>query len=137
MLINIFTDAIERGWENFIARPSGPMNFRFIMQPLMAGILAIRSGIKDAKEKQPPFLWSAIADSTNRKAILKKAWKQIRVPFLIACILDIIYEFIIHRSFYPFEMLFTAILLALIPYLLLRGPANRITRLFMKSKTEE
>ena len=137
MLINIFTDAIERGWENFIARPSGPMNFRFIMQPLMAGILAIRSGIKDAKEKQPPFLWSAIYDSSNRKAILKKAWKQIRVPFFIACILDIIYELIIHRSFYPFEMLFTAIILALIPYLLLRGPSNRITRLFMKSKMGE
>jgi hypothetical protein len=32
---------------------------------------------------------------------------------------------------YPLELLFTATLLALIPYALLRGPFNRLARLFL------
>jgi hypothetical protein len=29
-------DMIERGWDNFLARPSGHFGFRFIFQPGMA-----------------------------------------------------------------------------------------------------
>ena len=32
---------------------------------------------------------------------------------------------------YPLELLFTATLLALVPYALLRGPFNRLARLFL------
>ena len=33
-------DMFSRAWENLMARPSGPLAFRFIMQPTMAAILA-------------------------------------------------------------------------------------------------
>ena len=35
------------------------------------------------------------------------------------------------RFVYPLELLFTATLLALVPYALLRGPFNRLARLFL------
>jgi len=46
--------------------------------------------------------------------------------FLIALLLDAVYQLITVRWFYPGEALVTAIVLALVPYVLLRGPANRL-----------
>ena len=51
-----------------------------------------------------------------------------RTPFLVAATLDAIYQIIIHKFIYPLELLFTATLLALVPYFILRGPVNRIAR---------
>jgi hypothetical protein len=59
-----------------------------------------------------------------------------RTPFLVAAILDAIYQLIIHKFIYPLELLFTATLLALVPYFILRGPVNRITRRFIGRGTE-
>jgi len=39
---------------------------------------------------------------------------------------------IVERWVYPLEVVIVAIILAIIPYLLLRGPVNRIARLFIK-----
>jgi hypothetical protein len=52
-------------------------------------------------------------------------------PFLLAIALDCIYQLMTVRFVYPLELLFTATLLALVPYALLRGPFNRLARLFL------
>ena len=52
-------------------------------------------------------------------------------PFLLAIVLDCIYQIMTARFVYPLELLFTATLLALVPYALLRGPFNRLARLFL------
>ena len=52
-------------------------------------------------------------------------------PFLLALALDCIYQLMTVRFVYPLELLFTATLLALVPYALLRGPFNRLARLFL------
>jgi hypothetical protein len=44
-----------------------------------------------------------------------------RTPFLVAIVLDCIYQLVTVQFIYPLELLFTATLLALIPYILLRG----------------
>jgi hypothetical protein len=49
----------------------------------------------------------------------------------MAIALDCIYQVITVRFVYPLELLFTATLLALVPYVLLRGPFNRLARLFL------
>jgi hypothetical protein len=41
---------IERGWDNFLARPSGSLNFRFIIRPTMAGLLAMRASLRDPEQ---------------------------------------------------------------------------------------
>ena len=48
--MSIITEAVARGWENFLARPTGSLNLRFIVQPTIASVLALRSGMKDARE---------------------------------------------------------------------------------------
>ena len=37
----------HRVWQQLIERPGGPMTFRFILQPAMAAIAALRDGIQD------------------------------------------------------------------------------------------
>ena len=56
-----------------------------------------------------------------------------RTPFLVSAILDSIYQLITHGFIYPLELLFTATLLALVPYLVLRGPAKRVAARFISA----
>jgi hypothetical protein len=134
MLQNVtstLTDMIARGWENFLTRPEGTLNFRFILQPTIAAILALRAGIDDARNGRPAYLWAAFTKPAYRAQLLHGGWKDIRTPFLVSAVLDAIYQLITHRFIYPLELLFTATLLALVPYLILRGPVNRIARRFI------
>jgi hypothetical protein len=43
-------------------------------------------------------------------------------------VLDAVYQYIALRWFYPGEAVLVAIILAIIPYLLVRGPVDRIAR---------
>src|SRR5271169_6281469 len=122
---------IGRGWDNFLARPSGSLNLRFIVQPTMAGLLALRAGIQDAREGRQGYLWALVSNPERRFQLLHDGWRGARTPFLVAIVLDCIYQLVTVQFIYPLELLFTATLLALIPYILLRGPFNRIARLFL------
>ena len=46
--------------------------------------------------------------------------------FAIALVLDAVYQFITVRWYYPGEALVTAATLAFVPYILPRGPVNRV-----------
>ena len=129
--MSTLTDMITRGWENFLARPQGSLNFRFILQPTIAAILALRAGINDARNARPAYLWAAFTKPDYRAQLLHGGWMDIRTPFFVSAILDAIYQLIVHRFIYPLELLFTATFLALLPYFILRGPVNRIARWFI------
>jgi len=60
--------------------------------------------------------------------MLRDGWKSVGWVFLLGVVLDAVYPFIVLRWFYPVEALLVAIILALVPYLLIRGPVNRIAR---------
>ena len=94
----------------------------------MATIFAIRDGLGDARAGRPPYFWSLFTDRTARRDMLRDGWKSVSKIFILAAVLDVIYQLIVFRWLYPFEMLLVAVLLALIPYLLVRGPVNRIKR---------
>jgi hypothetical protein len=125
-------EMIARGWENFLARPDGPLNFRFIIQPTIATLIAARAGWRDARDGRPPYLWAAFTNAEHRSELLHGGWKAMRTPFVVAVVLDTAYQIIVHRVVYPFELLFTATLLALVPYFVLRGPITRIAQFFVQ-----
>jgi len=113
---------------NFIGRLDGPLHFRFFMQPLMAIVLAIRDGSRDAREGRRPWAWKLIHVPEQRRFVLADGWKGIGRVFLLAIALDVIYQFIEWRTLRPVGALVTGIILAVIPYVLLRGPVNRLLR---------
>ena len=119
---NLFS-ALTQG---LVARTVGPLKFRFVLQPLMAMLLATRSGFRDALEGKPPFFWDYCADPSMRKVLFRDGWKAIGKLFIFACILDLIYQVIVLRRIYPFDALVIAFLLAIVPYVVMRGPVNRI-----------
>ena len=121
-------DLLARIFENLIDRVSGPMKFRLVLQPLMAIFFAIRSGLKDLKEGKVPYNWALISDPDHRWALLRSGWKSVGKVFVIAILIDLVYQWIVSRRFYPFEALLVAVILCFIPYLLIRGPVNRIAR---------
>jgi hypothetical protein len=130
--VNNVEDILYRTFENLIDRVRGPMKFRLILQPLMAITFAILDGRKDAREGKPPYFWALFTNPGHRLDLLKNGWQSVGKIFILALILDAVYQYIELRWFFPFEALLVAFILAIIPYLLLRGPANRILRFIGK-----
>ena len=131
---SIFT----RFFEHLVGRADldAPMKFRLILQPVMAAIVAIRSGLKDAKAGKPPYFWALFTDPAHRATMLRDGWKSIGRIFILGIIMDVVYQIIVFRRFYPVEALVVAAILAIVPYLLIRGPVTRIARGASKRKDE-
>src|SRR5215216_2374887 len=119
-------DMLLRGLLNISDRVGGPMTFRVILQPLMAALLATRAGWKDAQTGRPPYFWTILTDPGQRKDLLHEGWKSVARVFVLAIVMDVIYQLIVLQWIYPLELILIAILLAVVPYLLIRGPVNRI-----------
>ena len=118
---------IARVVHNMVERVTGPMKFRLLLQPAMATFFAIRSGLQDAKEGKPPYFWGLFTDKGERESMLKNGWKSVGKVFILAIVLDVVYQLIEHRwTVYPGEAVLVAIILAIVPYLVIRGPVNRI-----------
>ena len=119
-------DMLLRALLNVADRVGGPMTFRIILQPLMASLLAFRAGWKDAQTGRPPYFWTILTDPGQRTDLLREGWKSVARVFVLAIVMDVIYQLIVLQWIYPLELILIAILLAVVPYLLIRGPVNRI-----------
>jgi hypothetical protein len=119
---------LTRFMENLVGRVSGPMKFRMLMQPLMAIIFAFRDGRRDAREGRQPYGYDLFTNSSHDRQLLLEAWRSVGKIFILALVLDAVYQFIVVKWFYPVEALVVAFVLALLPYMLLRGPFNRLFR---------
>jgi hypothetical protein len=120
-------DTLMRILENLMDRVSGPMKFRLVLQPLMATIFAIKDGMKDAREGRPAYFWALFTDSGHRRDMLQNGWRSVGKIFILAMVLDAVYQYIELKWFYPGEAILVAFILAIVPYVLLRGPANHLT----------
>jgi hypothetical protein len=59
---------------------------------------------------------------------LREGWTAVAKVFLAAVVLDVVYQLVVLRWVYPGEALLVALLLACVPYLLIRGLVNRLVR---------
>ena len=116
----------SRVWEGLVSRTEGPLKFRFFLQPAMAIFLAARSGLRDSREGKPAFFWALFVDSGHRTELLHDGWDAVWKLSLLAFALDCIYQIIVLHRLYPFDAFVVAVFLAIVPYLLVRGPVNRI-----------
>jgi hypothetical protein len=119
-------EMLTRLWENLGGRIGGPMSLRLLLQPTIATVLAIRSGLADARAGKPAYLWTVLTNPEDRRDLLRSGWKSVAKVFTMAIVLDVVYQLIVNRWVYPLESIIVAFVLACIPYLLLRGPVNRI-----------
>ncbi len=118
----------QRIGSDMIARVTGPMKFRLVLQPVMAAIFAIRSGLADARAGKEPYFWGLVSDPAQRDEMLKNGWKSVGKVFILALVLDVVYQIIERRFVYPGEAIIVAFVLAILPYLILRGLVTRLAR---------
>jgi hypothetical protein len=116
----------QRAWEHLLGRPGGPMAFRFILQPLMATVAALLDGIKDAKSDLSPYFWTVLTNPRQSGSRLHEGLIATARIVLLGLGMDAIYQLFEFKTFYPGEAVIVAIVLAFVPYLLLRGPFARI-----------
>lgn len=122
---------ISRVVENLSIRVNGPMSLRFVIQPMIALVFGSLSGLRDARTGKPPYLLSIITTPGHRREMVKDGWKSVSSVFFIAMTLDVIYQLIVQRWVYPFEVVLVAFILAIVPYLILRAVVN-----FIASRTK-
>ena len=111
-----------------LARVTGPMKFRLVLQPLMASFYAIRAGLADGRAGKPPYFWGLLTDHGQRLSMIKDGWKSVGKVFILAIALDVVYQIIVLRFVYLGEAMIVAFVLALLPYLILRGLVTRLAR---------
>jgi len=119
---------VLRFWTNLLGRVGGPLTFRLIIQPIVAAFFAIRAGLRDAEKGRVPHGWAVLTDSWSRRALLEETWSDVAKVFIAAATVDCVYQVMEFRWVYPGEAALVGFILALLPYLLLRGPANRAAR---------
>jgi hypothetical protein len=121
-------DDLARFWDNVIGRLSGPMTFRLILQPLMASLSAVIDGLKDAKTGEPPYFWSLFSEPERATQQLLAGVKSVARVISLGAAMDVIYQLRVFGWIYPLELVVVVLTLAFVPYLLLRGPVNRVAR---------
>ncbi len=127
-------ESLGRLWSDILDRPGGPMTFRFILQPAMAVLAALRDGVKDARLGRRPYIWALIHGVRDPQGRSGRLWEGIvstaRI-LILAVVMDTIYQWVVFKTFYPVQAAVIAILLAFVPYLVLRGPIERIAYLWI------
>jgi hypothetical protein len=119
---------LDRLWTDLLDRPGGPMTFRFILQPAMALLAAFRDGLRDARIGRPPYAWALVHLAESRS---ERIWEGIistaRI-LILGVVMDTIYQSVVLKTLYPGQAAVIAVLLAFVPYALLRGPIARFAR---------
>jgi hypothetical protein len=124
-------DLLTRFVEHLIGRVHGPMTFRLLLQPAMALLCAVRDGVKDAREGRPPYFWALFTHAGARSDLLREGSRAVARILVLGVVMDLIYQLIVFRWLYPLELVTMALLLAFVPYLLARGPVNRVVRFWI------
>lgn len=128
MNVDTISEILNRAVEQLLGRTSGPLHARLLIQPIVATILAIRAGMRDAREGKPAFFWTILTSPEEREILRRSGWKDIGKLFIVAIVLDTIYQVIALHWFYPMQTFIVAVVVAVIPYTLLRGLATRVAR---------
>jgi hypothetical protein len=119
-------EVLRQSWDALFGRLDGPMSFRIIIQPVVATFLAIRAGWADAREGRAIYFWTLACDTAQTRVMLRNLWKIAGKVFIVALVLDAIYQIIVLHWIYPLQALIVATLLALVPCMVVRAVGNRI-----------
>jgi hypothetical protein len=130
-------ELLTRFWTDLLARPSGPFAFRFVLQPLVAAAFAVRDGVRDASAGRSPYLWSVLREAGQRGARLAEGLKATARVIAFGVAIDAAYQLKALGTFYPGEAIVIAFVLGFVPYLVIRGPARRLARLWLDRKIRQ
>ena len=109
-------------------RLAGPGRFRFIMQPAVAIILGVLSGLSDARAGRPPYLYGVLFHRSLRGELVRTGFETVVNLLLMGILLDSIFQWIILGVSHPGAALVVGPVLIIFPYSLARAFSNRLVR---------
>jgi hypothetical protein len=115
--------------EDLPKRLTGPGRFRFVLQPLIATLLGIRSGMADARAGRPPYLLGLVTDREHRGELARDGLGSIANLLLMGVLLDSVFQWVILGHSYPGAALVVGPVLITTPYVVARALANRVAGL--------
>jgi hypothetical protein len=124
----VTAETLRGFWRDLIERPDAPMRFRFVLQPLMAALAAIHDGREDARAGRSPYFMTVLRNPQERVGLLREGLNATARIIILGLVMDVIYQLIVLKTFYPNEALVIALLLAFVPYLIIRGLVFRVAR---------
>ena len=124
-------DTLSRFATDLALRLHGPFSFRFVLQPVMALLYAAHDGIADARDQRPAYFWTIFSSRRDRWELLRAGAKAVARVIGLAALMDVVYQLMVLHRLYPLELVVIVALLACVPYLVIRGPVNRVARHFM------
>jgi len=96
---------LVKTWDQLLGRVGGPFTFRFVLQPIVAVLLAMRS----------------VAHGGGR-------WEGLRRLCIVSFTLDVLYQLLMLDRVYPLQAVLVMAALAIVPYAIARAIARAITR---------
>jgi len=127
-------DLLTRFWSDLVARVHGPFSFRFVLQPVMAILYAARDGIVDARQGRPPYFWTIFTRPGERWERLREGQKAVARVIALGVLMDVVYQLLMFHRIYLLQLIVIVLALAFVPYVIFRGPLNRIARAWMARK---
>lgn len=121
-------DILTRFLTNLADRIHGPFMFRFVFQPVMAAWLALHDGIADARAGRASYVWALLAED-KRIQLLREAARRVARVLVLGVVMDVTYQLVMFRWIYPLELVVTVLVVAFLPYLLVRGLVHFAIRL--------
>ena len=122
-------DTLSRFFGDLAGRITGPMTFRLILQPVMAFLLGWRDGARDGREGRPPYLLTMLKNPGGERArLLQEGLRAVARVIILGIVMEVIYQLFVFRWLYLGELVIVVLVLAFLPYLLIRGIANRLVR---------
>ena len=130
--MDTFQEMLSTAIEQLLGRAGGPLHFRLLIMPLVVTFLAIRAHRRDVRDGRPTFLWAFLKDPVERRRLFLSGLKDFGKVFIVACVLDTVYQLGVLHAFYPLQMLIVAVACAIVPYFLIRGPVTRFACLLSR-----
>ncbi len=118
-------ESLNRAIDQMLTRIEGALYLRLILQPCMAAFIAVRAGLYDAHPARPPYLRAVFSQPAERKFLVRSGSKDLALVFTLAFVLDTLYQIVVFRWFYPVQALIVAFVLAILPYIAIRGSVAR------------
>jgi hypothetical protein len=112
--------------EDLPRRFSGPGRLRFILQPLVAILLGVRSGLADAKSGQSPFIFALLFHAHKRKELLQSGMAAIGHVLALGILVDAAAQLLIYKRIYPGAALVVGPVVICFPYSVSRALTSRL-----------
>ena len=113
-------EIIANVWNDFLARTTGPMWSRLILQPAVAVFFGVRAGLRNARRDASQSDPARALDPAHRRALFRQASHDVGLMFIAGVSLDVIFQLIALRELYPLEAVLVGFLLVALPYQIVR-----------------